>query len=288
MKCPKCKKKINDKAVFCGYCGAMVRESTEQRKEKRQSDHRKSNFLKIFAYEFVIILLVGCIGKFLYVKGIIKSSVNLSFWEKQQENMVTQNVETNEYLSNDLITDTEIEESETEDEQIDTDINTTEELQTDNINSGTEDTDLTEKKHYAWRASNVLVVIDDKAKVLNEEAIDNILNITFSVAEKTNESIMVVTTNDTFGKSSQEFADEYFDNVLYTHTSDEGLGEDGYLFLINLQDRECYISTAGRLVWDYSDEILNENLDIIYPYMVTGDYETAIIKLVESTPYEEY
>lgn len=108
--------------------------------------------------------------------------------------MVAQNVETNEYLSNDLITDTEIEESETEDEQIDTEINTTEELQTDSINSGTEDTDLTEKKHYAWRASNVLVVIDDKAKVLNEEAIDHILNITFSVAEKTNESIMVVTT----------------------------------------------------------------------------------------------
>ena len=78
--------------------------------------------------------------------------------------MVTQNVETNEYLSNDLITDTEIEESETEDEQIDTEINTTEELQTDSINSGTEDTDLTEKKHYAWRASNVLVVIDDSTE----------------------------------------------------------------------------------------------------------------------------
>ena len=46
-------------------------------------------------------------------------------------------------------------------------------------------------------------MIDDKAKVLNEEAIDHILNITFSVAEKTNESIMVVTTNDTFGKSSR-------------------------------------------------------------------------------------
>lgn len=131
-------------------------------------------------------------------------------------------------------------------------------------------------------------MIDDKAKVLNEEAIDHILNITFSVAEKTNESIMVVTTNDTFGKSSQEFADEYFDNVLHTHTSDEGLGEDGYLFLINLQDREYYISTAGRLVWDYSDEILNENLDIAYPYMAAGNYETAIIKLVESTPHEEY
>ena len=34
MKCPKCKKEINGKAVFCGYCGTMVRESTEQREEK--------------------------------------------------------------------------------------------------------------------------------------------------------------------------------------------------------------------------------------------------------------
>ena len=100
MKCPKCKKEINGKAVFCGYCGTMVRESTEQREEKRQSDHSKSNFLKIFACVFIIILLVGCIGKFLYVKGIIKSRVNLPFLEKQQENMVTQNVETNEYFNN--------------------------------------------------------------------------------------------------------------------------------------------------------------------------------------------
>lgn len=160
-------------------------------------------------------------------------------------------------------TDTEVENTETE-------------------NLETENTEAEDVYHKIY-LSDILVRIDDKAHMLSEDEIDQIFETAKSNAEEKDETIIVVTTSDSFGKTSMEFADDYYDDVVY----DESYGKvctDGYLILINMAERKCYISTSGEVIKKYTDEKLNENLDMVYPYLAEGDYETAIINLIENAP----
>ena len=52
--------------------------------------------------------------------------------------------------------------------------------------------------------------------------------------------ILMVTTEDTEGKTQEEYADDFYDSV-YPEEKDE----NGALFLIDMGERELWISTAG-------------------------------------------
>lgn len=78
----------------------------------------------------------------------------------------------------------------------------------------------------------------------------------------------IVTTNDMKGKSSMVYADDFYDEMGY------GVGEDysGLLLLINMEDREVYISTCGSAIHYFTDASLNTILDALYKDLGTGDY----------------
>jgi len=69
--------------------------------------------------------------------------------------------------------------------------------------------------------------------------------------------IVIVTTNDAGGKTAQAYADDFFDHHGY------GVGDDysGILFLIDYDNREVYISTAGMAVRYLTDYRLESILD---------------------------
>ena len=76
---------------------------------------------------------------------------------------------------------------------------------------------------------------------LNDEA--NLLSNDYNI------DIVIVTTEDAESKTTREFADDYYDY--------NGFSDDGILFLIDMDNREAYISTKGlgiKYLTDYRIE----------------------------------
>ena len=139
--------------------------------------------------------------------------------------------------------------------------------------------------HYAKYIGNALVVIDDKAHIWDEATIASVLENAKAMSELSGYSIMIVVTNDMFEMTSEEFADDYYDYVLTSNEGDTELIANGYLFLINLADREYYLSTCGEAIDVYSDTVMDELFNEIQQFMVDGNYEAAVNKVIEKTIY---
>jgi len=84
--------------------------------------------------------------------------------------------------------------------------------------------------------------------------------------------IVIVTTNDAQGKSSRDYADDFFDNGGF------GVGGDydGILFLIDMDNREAYISTSGIGIRYLTDIRIESILDMVFDNgLIAGDYYGA-------------
>lgn len=113
--------------------------------------------------------------------------------------------------------------------------------------------------------------MEDYADLLDAEAERNIRNLLDEKSRELEFDLVIVTTESTGGKSSQDYADDFYDYNGY------GWGEnyDGALLLINMEYREWHISTTGygmdaitnSEVYEIGDELLE---DLSY-----GDYEAA-------------
>ncbi len=82
--------------------------------------------------------------------------------------------------------------------------------------------------------------------------------------------ILMVTTEDTEGKNQEEYADDFYDSV-YPEEKDE----NGALFLIDMGERELWISTAGIMRYYMSDREIDELLDHMYDEVSRRDYAGA-------------
>jgi len=80
---------------------------------------------------------------------------------------------------------------------------------------------------------------------------------------------VIVTAADTGGKTAQAFADDFYD--------ENGFGEDGVLFLIDMDNRELYISTSGAMIDILDDQRINDLLDIQYAAASDGNYYDAMM-----------
>ena len=109
--------------------------------------------------------------------------------------------------------------------------------------------------------------VQDDAKLYTEKEIATIQKELDEFSNKNNFDIVLVTTNNTNGKTSMAYADDYFDY--------NGYKEDGALMLINMQKREIWISTTGLGISYFNDAKLNSILDVVTPKLSSKNYKGA-------------
>lgn len=89
-----------------------------------------------------------------------------------------------------------------------------------------------------------------------------------SMREEMDMDVVVVTTDDTSGKSAQEAAEDFYIEGNF------GTGKEysGVLFLIDMDNRELYIAPVGEMNRYLTDYRWNEILDRAYDEVSAGDY----------------
>ena len=108
------------------------------------------------------------------------------------------------------------------------------------------------------------VVVDDAAGLLDDSEKEELRNLAQQLSGLKNLDVFVVTTKDANGQTSQKYADYY-----YLEHSDS---DDGAVYLIDMDNREIYISTSGIMIYYLTDSRIEKTLDDAYEYISNGDY----------------
>lgn len=97
--------------------------------------------------------------------------------------------------------------------------------------------------------------------------------------DETDMDYLVVTITDAEGKSSQEYADDFYED------SGAGTGDNhsGMLYLIDMDNREIYISTEGDMLRYLTDERLDVILDNAYEEVADGNYAASALSVLRDT-----
>lgn len=95
-------------------------------------------------------------------------------------------------------------------------------------------------------------------------------------AQRTGEAygleLVIVTTDDAEGKSARDYADDFYDQNGYG----TGADKSGILFLLDLDNREAYISTVGSGIRYLTDQRIEDVLDAVFASgLADGDYVAA-------------
>ncbi len=126
---------------------------------------------------------------------------------------------------------------------------------------------------YASLSGNV----KDDLDYLNEEQMQNIQDLIDKAVVANNLDIVIVITDNTEGKSSQDYADDCYD------TNGFGVGDDksGILMLINMQERQIWISTTGKAIDIFTDSRISDMTGVIAGFLSAGNYYDACIGFVD-------
>ena len=83
--------------------------------------------------------------------------------------------------------------------------------------------------------------------------------------------IVIVTTNDAEGKTSQTYADDFYDNGGFGYNGTY----DGILLLIDMDNRNIAISTDGEMPRYFDDARISTMLDHVIAPLKNSDYATG-------------
>lgn len=121
-------------------------------------------------------------------------------------------------------------------------------------------------------------VIDDSADLFSESEEIEILTAIEDFSDEKSFSLAVVTTDYTSGVSSEEFADDYYDYLI----DNDGWQEDGVLFLIDMDNRNVWISTCGECILAYNDSEIDSIIDSGYDNLANAYYADCILNMTEA------
>lgn len=101
------------------------------------------------------------------------------------------------------------------------------------------------------------------------------------IAYEKNMDVVVVTTYNTLGKTSMEYADDFFDYNGFGY----GSGYDGILLLIDMEHRIAWISTSGRAIRIFSDRRIDKILDKMEGHLKENRFYEAANAFLNEVEY---
>ncbi|MBP8988688.1 MAG: TPM domain-containing protein [Clostridia bacterium] len=129
-------------------------------------------------------------------------------------------------------------------------------------------------------AEKVLVI--DEAGSFTSGEIETLTSEAKSLGSLYAMDLVILTIQDANGKSSRDYADDFFDYGGY------GVGEDrsGILFLIDYDNREIYISTSGAAIRYLTDQRIESILDEAQSHLENQDpYGAALAFLAKTADF---
>lgn len=112
----------------------------------------------------------------------------------------------------------------------------------------------------------------DMAGLLTPEEIQGFEQTISEYRNRMKLDLVVVTTNDSEGKTAQEYADDFYDQGGFGY----GKKKNGVLFLIDMDTRQLYVSTGGDVIRLLSDKRIDKILDNTYEYAREEDYAGSV------------
>lgn len=130
-------------------------------------------------------------------------------------------------------------------------------------------------------AEKTLVI--DNANLMTEEEVLDLNKRANALSQEYDMDIVIVTADYLDGKTTREYADDFYDYNGY------GIGPsyDGLLFLIDMENRIPYISTTGIAIRYFTDQRLDDVLDLAYDSgLPDGDFYGAALGFLKGS--EDY
>ena len=121
----------------------------------------------------------------------------------------------------------------------------------------------------------------DYADLFTPEEEDSLMEKAQIIASEKRMDVVVVTTDDTYGKSSMDYADDFFDYNGFGY----GPGYDGVLLLIDIGDRMAWISTHGKGLRVFSDSRIDNILDKMEGHLKNDRFYKAADVFLDRVDY---
>lgn len=118
----------------------------------------------------------------------------------------------------------------------------------------------------------------DYADLLTTEEEAELQNYAETFKSEWKMNFLVVTTDDADGKSSMDYADDFYDARFPEDTE-----ADGILYLIDMDNREIYLSTCGTAIRYLTDSRIDRILDEAFEDVADGDYYETFVTFFDET-----
>ncbi len=121
-------------------------------------------------------------------------------------------------------------------------------------------------------SESTVVQVTDQAEILSSYEERQLTDMVEEVELSTNWDVMVVTVADAGGLSAQQVAEAWVND----HTT----SDNGVICLIDMDNRELYLSAFGEAIYYLTDERQGEILDSAAYEATDGDYDKAVEQML--------
>lgn len=121
--------------------------------------------------------------------------------------------------------------------------------------------------------------IYDFANLLSETEEQKLYQEVVKAIDQRNLDMVVVTINENNKRNAEAYADDFYDYNYFG----KGSTYDGILLLIDMDNREVYISTTGKAQLIYDDTRINKMLDVIQPKLSNTNYYSAVYSFIQDS-----